>query len=86
LAPGGTLLLKDFDPSMQARSEGFASFHFPSLDELLSAFGGLEIVRAEVVETPAHHHEDHSGADSSQDSSRPGDPWTAMLIQARRPD
>lgn len=71
LAPGGTVLIKDFDESM-ARFSHFDGFELVTLDELHSAFAALETVRAEIVETPAHV------------SAKPGDPWTAALFQATR--
>lgn len=73
LTPGGTILIKDFDASMK-RVEAFAPFHCPTVDELRDAFADLEIVRCELVETDRHGDED----DDDQ-------PWTAALLQARRP-
>ena len=73
LAPGGRVVLKDFDTSM-TRHAFFAAFDLVTVDELTNAFGGFEIVRAEVVATPAHDH-DHSGANA-------GEHWTAALLHA----
>jgi spermidine synthase len=68
LAPGGTVLIKDFDASM-GRLEVFQSFHCPTLDEFRRAFDGLEIQTCEIVDT---------------DRGDGGDiPWTAAVFQAR---
>jgi cyclopropane fatty-acyl-phospholipid synthase-like methyltransferase len=75
LAPRGTVLIKDFDATMK-RHKAFSGFHCPTVDELRTAFTGLEVSRAEVVETPAHHHDGHDGRDG---------PWTAALLCARAP-
>ena len=76
LAPGGTVLLKDFDSTM-TRLEFLADEDLVTVDEFTEAFSGLHIIRAEVVETPLHDH-----ADASQHGEGP---WTAALLQARRP-
>ena len=76
LAPGGTLLLKDFDPSMRAQHPAFEHYHLPSVEELVADFGELEIVRAEVVETPIHDH----ARKHVQGEPR----WTAAFLHARR--
>ena len=76
LAPGGTVLLKDFDPSM-SRIEFFSGFDLVTLEELTGAFSGFDIIRAEVVETPVHHH----GTGGGEEEER----WTAALLQARSP-
>ena len=76
LAPGGTVLLKDFDPAM-SRFEFFNGFDLVTVEELTGAFGGFDIIRAEVVETPVHHH----GTGGGEEEER----WTAALLQARRP-
>ena len=75
LAPGGAVLIKDFDASMK-RHKAFARYHCPTVEELRAAFEGLDILRAEVVETPVHDH--GQGGDSSDG------PWTAALLLARR--
>ncbi len=76
LAPGATLLIKDFDSSMR-RHEEFAPYHCPSVEELLAAFDGFEILRADVVETPAHSHHGSAGKSDLR--------WTAALLHARAP-
>ena len=76
LAPGGTVLIKDFDASMK-RLAAFSWVHCPNIDELLAAFDGLEIVRAEVVGTPMHHHGENDG--------KADDSWTAAFLHARKP-
>ena len=76
LAPGGTVLLKDSDPFM-SRIEFFSGFDLVTVEELTGAFGGFEILRAEVVETPVHHH----GTGGGEEEER----WTAALLQARSP-
>ena len=74
LVPGGTVLLKDFDSTM-SRVEFFDGFDLVIVEEIASAFDGLSIVRAEVVETPVHTH--NPGGHQS------GEHWTAALFQAR---
>ena len=70
------MVIKDFDASMK-RYEVFARYHCPSVEELLAAFDGLEIVRADVVDTPVHN-------DCGDDDYARG-PWTAALFRARLP-
>jgi ubiquinone/menaquinone biosynthesis C-methylase UbiE len=74
LAPGGTLIIKDFDPSMKEEEGPFASFHYPTVEEMLAVFEGLEIVRAEVVSTPPHHDDGEQGSKE----------WTATFVHARK--
>ena len=76
VAPGGHVIIKDFDPQM-SRFEHFAGIDMVSVDELTRAFAGFEMVRAEVVATPAHVHaqNEHSGTAA----------WSASLLVARRP-
>ena len=78
LAPGGRVLIKDFDAAMAKRKE-FSGFHCPTIEELVSAFDGFEVLKAEVKETPAHDHGHghHDGHDAS--------PRTAALLYARKP-
>ena len=75
LAPGGTVVVKDFDASMH-RFKHFAAFHCPTVDELREAFEGFEIQRAEIVDMPVHHQGEEPGTDER---------WTAALLVARRP-
>lgn len=63
LAPGGSIIIKDFDASMK-RHKVFERFHCPTLDELVQSFADLEIQRAEIVDTPAHNHGDGHGHQS----------------------
>lgn len=72
LVPGGTVLIKDFDAAM-ARLPEFDAFELVTLDELAHAFAGLDVVRARIVETPAHPR------------AAPDGPWTAALFQAKKP-
>jgi len=76
LAPGGAALLKDFDASM-TRHNFFASFDLVTTEELASGFAGFEMVRNEIVKTPAHTHGDNATHD--------GEIWTAALLYARKP-
>ncbi|GAB4526852.1 MAG: hypothetical protein Tsb0020_44500 [Haliangiales bacterium] len=76
LAPGGIVLLKDFDSTMTKPAQ-FAHYQLMTTDELTSAFVGFEILRAEVVPTPPHDH-DGSGRYA-------GEHWTAALLYARKP-
>ena len=76
LAPAGILLLKDFDSSM-ARLDFLADEDLVTVDEFVEAFSGLDIIRADIVETPVHDH-----ATATQHDQRP---WTAALLQARNP-
>ena len=75
LAPGGSVLLKDFDPTM-SRLGFFAGFDLVTVEELTAAFEDLDIIRAEIVDTPAHDH----GSERHSDER-----WTAALFQAQRP-
>ncbi len=76
LAPGGTVLLKDFDSAMN-RTGFFSGFDLVTVEELTAAFDGLDIIRAEIVDTPKHDH----GSKGRQPHER----WTAALLQARSP-
>ncbi|MFT7623368.1 MAG: 2-polyprenyl-3-methyl-5-hydroxy-6-metoxy-1,4-benzoquinol methylase [Myxococcota bacterium] len=76
LAPGGMLVLKDFDSSMHATGH-FKGFYLPTVAELRECMEGLEIVAAEVVGTPVHTHADQP---AHQDQR-----WTAAWIVARKP-
>ncbi len=75
-APGGSVVLKDFDSSM-TRHGFFAGFDLVGIEELTAAFDGFELVRAEVVDTPVHHH---GNADAGM-----AEDWTAALLHARAP-
>ena len=72
LAPRGTVLLKDFDSTMN-RVEFFAEMDLVTVEELTKLFDGFNIVRAEIVPTPVHHH----GSGNYKED------WTAVLFQAR---
>ena len=74
LRPGGHVLIKDFDPAM-SRFDHFAGIDMVPVDELTEAFAGFELLRAEVVDTPAHHHSD----------SHTDEHWTATFFHARKP-
>ncbi len=76
LAPGGTVLLKDFDSTMN-RVCFFAGLDLVTVDEFTAAFDDLDIVAAEIVDTPAH---DHSSGRRQQAA-----PWTAAFLHAQRP-
>ena len=75
VAPGGTVVIKDFDAGMRAVAQ-FAGFHLPTVAEVADVFAGFEILRAEVVPTPAHQHS--GGQAAAQD-------WTAVFFVARNP-
>lgn len=77
VAPGGHVILKDFDPGMQQVQPVFAAWHMLDIDEVRRAFDGFEVLAAEVVSTPPHDH-DGSGAHA-------GEHWTAAFFHARRP-
>ena len=72
LVVGGTVLIKDFDAAM-ARLPEFGAFELVTLEELERAFAGLDVVRSEIAETPAHHEAAGDG------------PWTAAVFQATKP-
>ncbi len=74
LAPGGVVAIKEFDATM-TRHGHFAGFDLVTVEELLDAFAGLEIERAEIVPTPVHEHAGDGFADD----------WTAALFRARLP-
>ena len=73
LAPGGTVLIKDFDSTMK-RVGFFTDMDLVTLEELTDAFDGFSIIRSEVVSTPVHHH----GTDHREQG------WTAVLFQAQK--
>lgn len=75
LAPGGTVVLKDFDVSMKRHAGAFGAFHHPTVEEICASFEGLDVERAEVVDTPPHHH---GGQEISKEQ------WTAVLLVARK--
>ncbi len=78
LAPGGSVIIKDFDPQMSRFPHfgGECGIDMVSPEELLEAFAGFDIVRAEVVDTPVHHHAGHD---------RAAEAWTATFFHARKP-
>jgi 2-polyprenyl-3-methyl-5-hydroxy-6-metoxy-1,4-benzoquinol methylase len=75
VAPGGTVILKDFDSGM-AGIGAFGGVDLVEVEHLLDAFDGFEVLRAEVVPTPVHDH----GAGTYGEMT-----WTAALLVARRP-
>jgi len=75
VAPGGTVLLQDFDTQMSGVG-AFGGCDLVELEDLLAAFDGFEIQRAEIVPTPVHDHGDGSYGEAE---------WTAALLVARRP-
>ena len=75
LAPGGVVALKEFDSTMELVGF-FSGTDLVTVEELTAAFVGLEILRAEIVDTAAHDH-DASG-------SHAGERWSAALLHARR--
>tara|TARA_R110002073_G_scaffold334897_1_gene525473 strand:+ start:17012 stop:17629 length:618 start_codon:yes stop_codon:yes gene_type:complete len=76
LVPGGAVVIKDFDAAMREHAE-FSRFDCPSIGELQEAFEGFAVVRAEVVETPAHGHGGEEPALAGA--------WTAALLHASKP-
>ncbi len=75
VAPGGTVILKDFDTGM-AGIGAFGGVDLVDVEHLRSAFEGFEVLRAEVVPTAVHDHGQGSYGDAT---------WTAALFVARRP-
>ena len=73
LAPKGDLLIKEFDSGNQSKLPGE---DLPTIDEIVEAFDGLQVVRAEIVDTPAHTH--HGGESTSFSG------WTALIFHARQ--
>ncbi len=76
LAPGGTVLLKDFDSSMHSVSF-FTGLDLVTIGELTTAFDDFSIIAAKIVEAQVK-------AQSSDEDSR-DEPWTAALFHAQRP-
>ena len=74
LTPGGTVLLKDFDSTM-SRLKFFAQYDLVTIGELTAAFNDLNIIRAEIVETPVHDH--------NSSGRQPDGHWTAAILHAR---
>ncbi len=77
LAPGGVVLMKEHDTSMQ-RFSHFAAYDLPSLDELRAAFEGFELVRAEVEEYEA---DPRYRCNPEKKEER----WHAVVLHARKP-
>jgi len=75
VAPGGMVILQDFDTQMSGVG-AFGGCDLVDLADLTEAFAGFEIQRAEIVPTPVHHH--HEGGYGQET-------WTAALLVARRP-
>ena len=73
LAPGGVVILKDFDPSMK-RFGFLTGFELVTVEEFTAAFQGLKIIRSEIVDTPGH---DHSTGHGTSEGC-----WTAALLYA----
>ncbi len=74
LAPGGTILLKDFVSNMK-RVGFFAGQNLVTIDELSTAFKELNIIAAEIVDTPVHEHSSNGG---DQDEH-----WSAAFLYAQ---
>jgi SAM-dependent methyltransferase len=71
LAPNGIVAIKDFDVEMQHIIPGCDL----TISELMSAFDGFEVIRAEIVDTPVHGHADEGHA---------AEDWTAVIFVARK--
>lgn len=84
LAPGGSLVVTEWEPSM-ARRWGFDPEDFISLEDLVTAAGGLEIERAETIQVEAHDH-GHASDDNQRRQLMVTTPdWAAITVTARRP-
>ena len=59
------------------RVKFFATFDLVTVEELTAGFDGLNIIKAEVVDTPVHDHRTGKG--------QPEERWTAALLQAQSP-
>lgn len=71
VAPGGTLLIVDWDRSMAERMPMLRAADLPSLYDLQVAFSSFKVVRAELVTVP--------GEPGEQDG-------TSLLFMAQRPE
>lgn len=76
LVPGGVVLLKEHDTSMQ-RLPHFAAYDLPSLDELRAAFEGFELVQAEV--------EEYEADPRYRSNPEVAERWHAVVVHARKP-
>jgi len=76
LAPGGVLLLKEHDTSMQ-RLPHFAAYDLPSVDEVRAAFEGFELVRADV--------EEYEVDPAYRSDPEVSELWKAVVLHARKP-
>ncbi len=76
LAPGGTVLLKDFDSTMH-RVSFFAGLDLVTVNEFTTAFDTFNILAAQLVDTPLY---DYDSGGRVQD-----EPWTAAFLHAQRP-
>jgi len=84
VAPGGTVIVKDFDAGMH-RIDAFRGCDLVELPDLLEAFAGFEILRGEIVATPVHDHSESPDRPGGGPGAERTSPWTAALLVARRP-
>lgn len=87
LAPGGTLVVAEWEGSTVDFQEACSDDFWTSLDEVLSAIGGLVIERAEITDAPVHDHRrgeerDRDCGDEATDFDRSD--WKAFYVRARR--
>jgi SAM-dependent methyltransferase len=92
LAPGGTLMIAEWEGATVDFGEECSDDFWTSLDEVLTAIEGLAIERAEIIDAPAHDHgrdeahtdseHVHDCGDENADSKR--NSWKAFYVRARR--
>ena len=78
VAPGGVVLLKVGDHSDSQAPPAFVGYESLNLEELKRGFDGFEVLKAKIVDSPAHAH-GHGG------SKQPRELWKALLFMVRRP-
>ncbi len=80
LAPGGTFVIGEWDA--EGANWGVRD-DFVTTDELTTALGDLQILKAESVAVAPHNHDGHP--DHDHDIHDAGDQWQAVIVIARRP-
>ena len=78
VAPGGVVLLKVGDHSGSQVPPAFAGYESLNLEELKRGFDGFEVLKAKIVDSPAHAHA-RGGPEQQREL------WKALLFMARRP-
>lgn len=86
VAPGGTLLVVDWERSMAARI-GWAERDLVTVDDVVAALSDLTVEESGTEFVPAHDHCHADTHDPHHEDSGRGqrDDWVAVVVRARRP-